>query len=199
MGESQLDRIRGDLETIREAAGLGLPFGWEDVWISLALVPCGVILAVVGTFAPLRLDPAWGGLGLRVGPGDGHRIAGSVSAQHGAITDPAPGLHAGSHHGPARRVAGGVSSPVGEGSWAVATGGVRRRQLLHRSDDDRSGAGESAPACLSRRGAAVALRPRPPVLLPAAGCHGLVGPSGTRRAADGLDPGGATALRRGGP
>jgi hypothetical protein len=54
MGESQLDRIRGDLETIREAAGMSLPFGREDVWINLALVPCGVILAVAGLFAPLR-------------------------------------------------------------------------------------------------------------------------------------------------
>jgi hypothetical protein len=54
MRESQLDRMRGDLETIREAAGFSLPFGWEDVWFQLAQVPCGVILAFLATFAPLN-------------------------------------------------------------------------------------------------------------------------------------------------
>src|SRR3954447_19888780 len=52
MGEAEFDRIREDLETIREAAGLGLPFGWEDVWLNLALVPCGAILSAAGAFGP---------------------------------------------------------------------------------------------------------------------------------------------------
>jgi len=50
MSEAEIGRIRGDLETIRQAAGLGLPFGWEDVWLSLAGVPCGLILSVAGAF-----------------------------------------------------------------------------------------------------------------------------------------------------
>jgi len=50
---SELERVRGDLEAMREAAGLGLPFGWEDVWLNLALVPCGAMLAVLGFVAPL--------------------------------------------------------------------------------------------------------------------------------------------------
>jgi hypothetical protein len=53
MSETEMDRIRKDLETIREAAGLGLPFGWEDVWLSLALVPCGLVLSAVGALGPL--------------------------------------------------------------------------------------------------------------------------------------------------
>jgi hypothetical protein len=55
MSRSRPDRIRGDLETIREAAGLSLPFGWEDVWMGLALVPVGATIALAATFAPLRV------------------------------------------------------------------------------------------------------------------------------------------------
>jgi hypothetical protein len=51
---SEIDRVRKDLETIREAAGLDLPFGWEDVWLSLAAIPLGGILAALGAFSPLR-------------------------------------------------------------------------------------------------------------------------------------------------
>jgi hypothetical protein len=50
MGETEINRIREDLETIREAAGMGLPFGWEDVWLNLALVPWGLILSTAGLF-----------------------------------------------------------------------------------------------------------------------------------------------------
>jgi hypothetical protein len=50
---SEFERVRGDLEAMREAAGLGLPFGWEDVWLSLAAVPCGAVLAVLGFVAPI--------------------------------------------------------------------------------------------------------------------------------------------------
>jgi hypothetical protein len=52
MGQMEINRIREDLETIREAAGMGLPFGWEDVWLNLALVPCGLILSTAGVFGP---------------------------------------------------------------------------------------------------------------------------------------------------
>jgi hypothetical protein len=45
MREAEIDRLRADIETIREAGGLDLPFGWEDVCLNLATVPCGVILA----------------------------------------------------------------------------------------------------------------------------------------------------------
>lgn len=53
MSEAEINRIRRDIEVIREAAGLGLPFGWEDVWLSLAVAPCGLLLSAVGAWGPL--------------------------------------------------------------------------------------------------------------------------------------------------
>ena len=55
MSQAEINRIREDLETIREAAGLGLPFGWEDVWLNLAGVPCGLIVSAAGVFGA----PEW--------------------------------------------------------------------------------------------------------------------------------------------
>jgi hypothetical protein len=55
MGEIGLDRVRSDLDVMREAAGMDLPFGWEDVWLALAIVPCGAILAGAGAFTPLEM------------------------------------------------------------------------------------------------------------------------------------------------
>src|SRR4051794_27363639 len=51
---NEIDRIRKDLETIREAAGLELPFGWKDVWLSLAAIPLGGVMAALGALSPLR-------------------------------------------------------------------------------------------------------------------------------------------------
>jgi hypothetical protein len=53
MGGPEIERIRRDLDVMREAAGLELPFGWEDVWLSLALVPCGLVLSGLGAWGPL--------------------------------------------------------------------------------------------------------------------------------------------------
>jgi hypothetical protein len=65
-GQAEIVRIREDLQTIREAAGMGLPFGWADVWLSLALVPCGLIRSAAGVFGPpeSRTLMAMPGLGL---------------------------------------------------------------------------------------------------------------------------------------
>src|SRR4051794_7212436 len=65
MSEADIHRIRKDLDTIRAAAGLELPFGWEDVWLSLALAPCGLLLSAAGALGPpgserLALLPALG-------------------------------------------------------------------------------------------------------------------------------------------
>jgi len=57
MGEAEIDRLRADIATIREAGGLDLPFGWEDVCLNLALAPCGAILAVAGAFGPPEAGP----------------------------------------------------------------------------------------------------------------------------------------------
>jgi hypothetical protein len=53
-GQAEIDRIREDLQTIRDAAAMGLPFGWEDVWLNLAMVPCGLIEAAAWVFGPLE-------------------------------------------------------------------------------------------------------------------------------------------------
>jgi hypothetical protein len=50
MSEADLRRLRNDLETMRQAAGLTLPFDWPDVWLMLGLIPAGAILAAWATF-----------------------------------------------------------------------------------------------------------------------------------------------------
>lgn len=52
MSDADLRRMREDLDTIQEAAGLNLPFGWADVWQALALAPSGAALALWAAFAP---------------------------------------------------------------------------------------------------------------------------------------------------
>ncbi len=58
MSKSDLERVENDIEIIKEAAGLQLPFGWEDVWLNVYLVPVGVWLAVWG-FLPYQLSRIW--------------------------------------------------------------------------------------------------------------------------------------------
>ncbi|MCX5661665.1 MAG: hypothetical protein NTW19_18460 [Planctomycetota bacterium] len=60
MSQHELQRVRSDLETIRQAAGLAPPIGWGDVWMNLALVPLGLAFAAWETYAPPRLE--WIGL-----------------------------------------------------------------------------------------------------------------------------------------
>jgi hypothetical protein len=52
MSEGELRRLRNDLEVMEQAAGLRLPLGWTDVWLTLLLVPCGAILSAWAAFAP---------------------------------------------------------------------------------------------------------------------------------------------------
>jgi hypothetical protein len=52
MSEAELQRMREDLDTIQQAAGLALPFRWADVWQTLAMAPAGVLLAVWAYFGP---------------------------------------------------------------------------------------------------------------------------------------------------
>jgi len=58
MSVSEIDRVKEDIEVIKEAAGLELPFGWEDVWLSIYLIPVGVWLAIWG-FLPYQLSRIW--------------------------------------------------------------------------------------------------------------------------------------------
>ena len=39
MDNDDLKRVREDMATIREAAGLDLPFGWDSVWMNVILLP----------------------------------------------------------------------------------------------------------------------------------------------------------------
>ena len=52
MSDAELRRLRKDLDTIQQAAGMGLPFDRADVWESLALVPAGGFLAAWAFFGP---------------------------------------------------------------------------------------------------------------------------------------------------
>ena len=52
MSEGELRRVRNDLEVMEQAAGLRLPFGWADVWLTLLVVPCGAFLSAWAAFAP---------------------------------------------------------------------------------------------------------------------------------------------------
>src|SRR5262249_3654857 len=52
MSEAELRRLRQDLGTIRQAAGLDLPFGRTDVWLALGLVPAGALLSAWAWLAP---------------------------------------------------------------------------------------------------------------------------------------------------
>jgi len=58
MSKKELKRVKEDIEIIKEAAGLELPFGWEDVWINLYLIPVGIWLAI-WSFLPFQLSRIW--------------------------------------------------------------------------------------------------------------------------------------------
>lgn len=52
MSEADLRRVREDLETMRQAAGLELPFDGADVCWALAFVPAGAFLSAWAYFGP---------------------------------------------------------------------------------------------------------------------------------------------------
>ncbi len=52
MSEAELARLRQDLEVIQEAAALDLPFGRRDVWLSLGMVPSGLVIVVWAAVGP---------------------------------------------------------------------------------------------------------------------------------------------------
>ena len=58
MSKQEIERVKEDIEIIKEAAGLELPFGWEDVWINLYLIPVGIWLAI-WSFLPFELSRIW--------------------------------------------------------------------------------------------------------------------------------------------
>jgi hypothetical protein len=56
MSEADLQRLRNDLDTLHHAAGLELPFGWAEVRLCLALVPCGLVISLWSAFGPSEYD-----------------------------------------------------------------------------------------------------------------------------------------------
>ena len=52
MSETELNRVRDDLATIKQAAGLELPFGKEDVRLSLWSAVIGVFVTACAVFSP---------------------------------------------------------------------------------------------------------------------------------------------------
>ena len=58
MSNRELDRVKEDIEIIKDAAGLELPFGWEDVWLNVYLIPVGVWL-VIWSILPYELSRFW--------------------------------------------------------------------------------------------------------------------------------------------
>lgn len=59
MSDAEVNRLRADLDVMEDVAGLRLPFGWPDVWLALALVPCGVALSAWAEIGPAG-KAAWG-------------------------------------------------------------------------------------------------------------------------------------------
>ncbi len=54
MSDADLRRLRSDLDTMKQAAGLALPFDWMDVWLSLALIPAGAAMSIWSVFSEDR-------------------------------------------------------------------------------------------------------------------------------------------------
>jgi hypothetical protein len=54
MSDADLRRLRSDLDTMKQAAGLTLPFDWMDVWLALSLVPAGAAMALWAAFCAER-------------------------------------------------------------------------------------------------------------------------------------------------
>ncbi len=53
MNQTDIDRVRDDLATMRQATGLGLPIGRSDVYLSLAWAVAGVPLAAWAAISPV--------------------------------------------------------------------------------------------------------------------------------------------------
>ncbi len=59
MRGEELHRVKEDVATIKEAAGLALPFGWEDVWWYLA-ISLSSLIGLVWALAPHGMRRHWG-------------------------------------------------------------------------------------------------------------------------------------------
>ncbi|MFC1782899.1 hypothetical protein ACFL02_04870 [Planctomycetota bacterium] len=46
MNTKDLERVKQDLDTIEQAAGIGLTYGKEDIWLNIVASACGLLIAV---------------------------------------------------------------------------------------------------------------------------------------------------------
>ncbi len=58
MSEAKLERVREDLEVMRQAMGLRLPFEWEHVWACIAFAIVGVVIAAITSGTGISVKPA---------------------------------------------------------------------------------------------------------------------------------------------
>ena len=58
MSKAELERVRADLATMQEAAGVGLPFGRSDAWIGVVIAACGGLMAAWAAWVPW--EHRWG-------------------------------------------------------------------------------------------------------------------------------------------
>jgi len=52
MSQTDLNRVRDDLDTMKQAAGIGLPFGREDVRMGIWLAVCGILISAWALLGP---------------------------------------------------------------------------------------------------------------------------------------------------
>ena len=65
MPVNELERVKQDIATIKEAAGIGLPFGWESAWATMFVMPamgawwlvCGLFFDIQSPYVFLYLVP----------------------------------------------------------------------------------------------------------------------------------------------
>ena len=150
MSESQLDRIRGDLETIREAAGFSLPFGSGGCLVSTGSGPlwgdpcplrnvCAPLNSMKLAFMVLTGLIVIGAVGLRVrvrrstGRSSVRRREYTLALAVGLLVGLLAGYHLiwGKAHGVSPMVVGGVCVSFTGGMFALlALTGRGRRSAL---------------------------------------------------------------------
>ncbi len=65
MSVNEIERVKQDIATIKQAAGLELPFGWESVWATMFVMPamgawwlvCGLFFDIQSPYVLLYLVP----------------------------------------------------------------------------------------------------------------------------------------------
>jgi len=59
METKELERVKSDIEIIKEAAGLELPFGWDSAFVNLILYPITGIWILIYLYVAKKPTPFW--------------------------------------------------------------------------------------------------------------------------------------------